>query len=107
MAKETIKRLKTKGWKWQVWENIGWHFDLINSLCGMSIHFSATEKGPRYWCMMDCGNRKNSSVGSSQWASTGYFKNPNHAVSAMRKIAEPVYKQYVEGLFNLRSIFKD
>ncbi len=101
-AKQTLRRMKTRGWEVRVWENLGWHYMLTNKLCGLSLHLNYNKTG--YWCMMAGHDAKNVTCGDAYFDVTQSFKDPNQAVEAMFKIAVPVMEAEVRGLANLRSI---
>lgn len=104
MAGETIKRLKTRGWVAQLWENCGWHFCIKNTMCGMSVHYESNTN--KFWCMMDYGDAKNTSTGSTCWSNNATsYADPNKAVADMSKRAMVVCEAFARGQENLKSIF--
>lgn len=74
-GKAAISRLKTTGWKLNVWENMGWHFCLVNTKCAMSIHAS----GLTFWCMDGGGDGTECSSGHASLNASDSFKDPNKA----------------------------
>lgn len=117
-ANATLRKLKTRGWEVRVWENIGWHWQLTNRLCGMSLSpfhirkgqlITATRRARKsfteFGCMMHDGDVKNESAGSMQFSHFKYFKDPNTAVAEMFKEASAWFEAQARGHANLKSIF--
>jgi|ERR1700687_4416838 len=57
-AKLTIKKLNSKGWKYKVWDNLGWHFNVYRGPLRMGFHWGnyssllsndACVGGEMYW----------------------------------------------------------
>ena len=101
----TIAWLKTKGWIARVWENMDWHWCLVNRLCGISVHNSREHDGTlRYWCMMTDGDGTRTSTGSYEIGSSNYFKDPNNAVSNQAILATRFFECKARGFANLKKI---
>ncbi len=73
-AEKVVKKLNTKGWKINVWENLGWHYELLNSY--MSLH----EVSGTFYAMVS--NSLPAGSGSAFWTvrNDPTFENPNDAV---------------------------
>jgi hypothetical protein len=61
-ARKVQKRMKSKGWKIRVWENLGWHFEIKKGT--IQLH-EASHNGrrPYYWTLM--GSELNSYGGET------------------------------------------
>ena len=89
-AKATLARMKTKGWRVRVHENMGWYWSLLNG----PVMVTNSLVHNRFYAMVSpdvkCGGS-----GLSAWTDTsGTFTDPNAAVDDAVKRA----KQYVNGL---------
>jgi len=74
-AKRLQKRMCGKGWKYRVWENLGWHYSVHNG--GMTVHPSCV-KG-EFFTLLSSGGDLGS--GECYWTPSGTrFKDPNAAV---------------------------
>jgi hypothetical protein len=83
-GKKLLKRLKGKGWKLRVWENIGWHYSARNG--PINVYESHTEG--MYSCLLS--DRLDDPIGGSAlWTTEFRNKDPNkvvaHEVKAARK----------------------
>lgn len=106
-AKSVLARMKTRGWKIFVHKNMGWHWSLVNRLCGMSLHrLFDSRKGIKFWAMMADGTAKEVTHGSSGIYCTkqGYFADPNKAVEVQFASAMRWFSEQMEGMKNLQSI---
>ena len=57
-GKIMLRKMRGKGWKLHVFENIGWHCYLTNKLCGLNVHpTNSAIGGTQYWAMMDSNIR--------------------------------------------------
>lgn len=82
-AKRLLRKLKGKGWRIDVWENLGWHFRLL--LGPLQI----TERDGQYWTLMS--DTPESGGGSYLWATQTESSDPNRAVRLqVRKAREKV-----------------
>lgn len=93
-------QLNTKGWKINVWENLGWHWCLTNLRCGISLHTT----GSHFWCMVQGGDAKDVTSGSCLIQSSKEYKDPNKAVAEAIKNATRYFEGQVRGFNNLKSI---
>jgi hypothetical protein len=94
-ARETIRKLKTKGWKARIWENMGWHWCLVNTLCGMSLHNNG-----KFWTMIN--SEKESSHGDNGVNFSRNHSDPNKAVAEQIKLALPYYEHLAQAFENLK-----
>ena len=86
-AKKTLKRMKTKGWKIHVHQNIGWHWCLEN-LDG-HLTLNPTYDGLRFYTLLSDGSCPHS--GSINWSGSykdNRHEDPNDAVAAQLKAAQ-------------------
>lgn len=100
-------RLKTHGWRIRVWENMGWHWCLTNTLCGLSLHTSGPyyAKGTRkYFCMIATGSERNVSHGSCETRTNLYHANPNKVIADAIILASRWYDYQAKGYQNLKLI---
>lgn len=94
-GRATLARMRGTGWHLRVWENLGWHYELVNG--PVHLHDSAgwREKQGKFWCMIS-GDMTSDSGGLGLW--TGqchqYRKNPTTAVADAVLLARGV----VDGL---------
>ena len=100
LAKALVKKLKGRGWKYDVWENLGWCFSASNG--PLSVHPDYGSGGrdagkvTGYWCLVSPDIKKVGG-GLAAWRSqkdNPYYRNPNNAVTAASESA----KAYVERL---------
>lgn len=68
-AKALLKKMNTSGWRIKVWENLGWHYSLINQTVSIT-----DEEDTRTRAML-CPHY-------SFWE-VSYHKNPNRAVKLL------------------------
>lgn len=83
-AKALKAKMKTKGWKIHVWENIEWHFCISNAQCMISVHESGEEL-KKYSCLLSDG--KVPYCGSYSWPDNKLYSDPNEAVEASIELA--------------------
>lgn len=85
-VRNLIAKLKGKGWKPRVWENIGWHYSAFSG----PVQVYPFGMGDSFWCMV--GPRSKDNVGGAGFwtpSRTKCFKDPNRAVrDAMRYVYE-------------------
>lgn len=86
-AQETLKKMKSKGWKIHIWENFGWHFSLIKG--GMQIYKDC----PREYTVLF--SERDSGGGSMFWTPENAFrsKDPNKAVAKQLEVARKFVAQ--------------
>lgn len=85
-ARNLVARLKGKGWKPVVFENMGWHWRAVSG--PVQVYPSGT--GDTFWCMV--GSEPKYCAGGAGWWTpqrTRCFKDPNRAVrNAMKHVYE-------------------
>lgn len=86
-ARNLVAKLKGKGWKPRVWENIGWHF---KAMSGPVQVYPSAVGDDRFWCMV--GSQPDDNMGGAGfWTPQRLrvFKDPNRAVKdAMKHVYE-------------------
>ena len=90
-AKELLGKMKTKGWKIRVWENLGWHHSVMNY--GIEVYGPSypSEEG-KYSCFLH--DKKRGAGSPSYWHDAKSYKDPNVAVE--RQIAKA--RKFIEGI---------
>jgi len=91
-AREVRAKMKTKGWRVRVFENLGWHWNLFNGYITLSGDGCGVTKSVKYSAMMADSLPPGGSP--NFWypgPGKGYFKDPNKAVDYVFKSA----KQFV------------
>lgn len=87
-ARELVKRLKGKGWKAEVWENLGWHW------AARTDHWNVfpSYDGDEFTCLLGDG-----SSGKGLFHKTGEFydKDPNKAVAKQLRYAKEALAEFV------------
>jgi len=101
-GKALLKRMKGKGWKLKVWENIGWWYRVHN---GPVAVYPTTKD--RFFCLLN-DNVKVACGGLATWTDDFRSKDPNRAVSHQVKFAREVLDRmekavcYVEGVIGTK-----
>lgn len=92
-AKALLAKMKTKGWKIRVHENLGWHYGLFNEKLSLHASKFGNEK-ITYHCML--GEHPGTGIGFLT-APSGerYFRDPNKAVKFCVEYARRVVDNYV------------
>jgi hypothetical protein len=103
-AKAIITAMKTKGWRAEVTENLGWYWCLTNDFCGISLHVHEHYGVPKYWCLMAGGDVTNATSGSYDFHSDKSFRDPNRAVAHQIKIATRFFESHDRARKNMLSI---
>lgn len=99
-----IGKMKTKGWKARVWENLGWHYE-IRKGC-ISIYPSGIGDKLEYFALMGDGW----GVGEIFWSEQGTFCDPNIAYERQIELARAHVSKCIRmirqsgGLLNNHSI---
>ena len=89
-AKLLLNKMETKGWKIRVWENLGWHYELINQTISITDEDSLDTRAmlcPHY----------------SFWEVT-HCKNPNMAVKGLLKDALDITLSHLDIILKGRNI---
>lgn len=89
IAKKTLARMKTKGWKLYTWKNPGqnsnWHPALRNMNLFLMIQSGIFDK-PGFYCLLASENP--GCAGEQYWTDTRSFNEPNDAVKFQLKLAK-------------------
>lgn len=91
-----LRRMRGKGWKVSVWENIGWHYSVVSGPVSLS-----PVCGGRFMCLIsDSPDRAGSGLAS--WTEHGagekYMRDPNKAVRRALRYMRDVIERYDECL---------
>lgn len=81
-AKLLISKMKTKGWKISIWENLGWHYKI--TLKNMAVYPDTINN--KFYAMLSDGSFPGTSPG--YWLHEGVYKDPNKAVKVALKEAK-------------------
>lgn len=77
-AKKVLKLMEGKGWKINVWENMGWHFMVGSG--PVSVHASENRSGKTQYCSMVNSEPGCFGPGLAMWTETGMrYYDPNCA----------------------------
>lgn len=92
-GKALLKRVKGRGWKLDVWENLGWHYAVRNGPLTVYADRYTKDRSMRYSTLLG-GEPKDRHCGSLNWSppSKGY-RDPNRAVRAQLKAARAYVNQ--------------
>lgn len=89
-----LKRMRGRGWKLHVWENLGWHYSVHSG--AISVHVSRRLGGvPTYWALMSDSLPARGGVacsGAMIWSDPNHeqFADPNRAVRHQLRLAQVV-----------------
>ena len=89
-AKELLGKMKTKGWKIRVWQNLGWHHSVINY--GIQVIGPSGCREEKYSCYLS--NEKDGGGSPTYWHDRNSYINPNEAVTKQLAKAH----EFVNGL---------
>ena len=79
-AKAMLRKMRSKGWRVQVHENLGWHYRLV---LGSIQLFESDHRRGHYWTL--CDERIPPVGGVPRWTDNRHFKDPNKAVAHQLK----------------------
>lgn len=82
-AKRLLRRMRTKGWRICVSENLGWHYCIENAGGHITVNPSCAGK---FFCMMSAGQYQH--TGCCDWSTDKTFKDPNAAVACTLGLAK-------------------
>jgi hypothetical protein len=83
-AKKCLRQLKYKGFKINVWENVGWHWELYKG--GLHLYNS----GDNFFTLLsECGK----SGGHGFWNTSFRHKDPNKVITDQLKAAKSFIKK--------------
>jgi len=91
-GKALLARMKTKGWKLRVWENLGWHYSLERPPLSVYPLYREEEESPSVGIMMT-NKADESGWGYPCWDYKASNKDPNKAVEAQIKEAQEYVNQ--------------
>lgn len=92
-AKALKKRMKGKGWKTRVWENLGWHYEVHNK--GLTVHVDwDDDDGDSYSTLLSSDGIPGG--GETYWTENKSFSDPNKAVERQLKTAQKHMKNIVD-----------
>ena len=86
LGNKLLNRMKGKGWKLTVWENIGWYYKV--SLGNICVHSSG-----RCYSTLLAKNKEFEGCGEMFWSNDRCFTDPNEAVKYQMKIAQEFVDQ--------------
>jgi hypothetical protein len=95
-AENLKRRLNGKGWKIEVYENLGWHFKVRNDY----LNVYGKEFADKYSCLM--ADTKEGAGGLSLWHVNNYAKDPNVSVRKQIEHAEAVVSILVQAVNGAR-----
>ncbi len=85
-GKKLLARMTGRGWKLRVWENLGWHYSVVNGDLGI---YPGEYTG--YYSFLSVGGK--GSMGAVGWG-TADHRDPNKLVRLqMKKMNKHVYKE--------------
>jgi hypothetical protein len=84
LGKALLRRMKGKGWKLNLWENLGWHYSV--HLGGLSINPLQERCNTLYFALLSNGDYVG--TGEMYWTDRFCCSNPNTAVKHQTKLAE-------------------
>ena len=93
-AKALVRKMKTKGWKPHVWENLGWHYKIVRGRVSIYAykHMKATTYSPTL-------ATEDGGIGTPMdWSIRKSFKNPNAAARAQLKHMRKVHANVTRSL---------
>ncbi len=88
-GKKLLKLMKTKGWKLDVWENLGWHYCIYKGRFTVYGERYYNSKHVMYSCLLS-DTFKYNRCGSMLWSGVPWNKNPNILVKNQIKRAQKV-----------------
>jgi hypothetical protein len=84
-----------KGWKIRVFENLGWHVNLVKG--GMSLYWDCYNKGPRTFSTL-FDSSGHGPGGEMYWSDHFHSINPNTALEHQLKLAKNFVKQCTKAI---------
>ncbi len=103
LSNELVSRMKGKGWKPRVWENLGWHYEVYNGY--ISVHPGILDDN-KYWCLLS--NEKGGHGGLAMWTpQKNTHKDPNVVVRKQIIYTKAVLKRLQEPITYLEGVLKE
>lgn len=99
------KKLKGKGWKIRVWENLGWH--VAWHLGRVSLYPSQYSDGPVKYHTLISDNDDSLGSGACMWTRNNYSEDPNEVVRQDLQYCLEVASDAIRGLKDVQKILKD
>ena len=96
-GKKLLKRMKGKGWKLRVHENIGWHYNVWN---GPAAVYPSVDG--MFHCLLADRDCEGTGCGNNNWTTNFHSKDPNevveHEVASARAFLKQCNRQlqYIE-----------
>lgn len=88
-AKKLLAKMRGKGWKIRVHENLGWHYQVYYG--GMNVYASGSG-GRKYWVLFN--THDGIGAGDMRWSNSGHYSSdPNKAVAAVLRRAKKEAKK--------------
>lgn len=84
-GKKLLAKMQGKGWKLEVWENLGWHFGVRNGALSVIV------SGDRYSTLMS--DEADGVGGAPIWFVRRWFRDPNAAVRAQLRVCREFLKR--------------
>jgi hypothetical protein len=101
-GRKLLKRMKGKGWKLRVWENLGWHFCVWNGPAAVYPSING-----KFHCLLADHDCKGTGAGHGEWTTTESFADPNKAVACELASAESVVQKYIKALKYIKGVLKN
>ena len=87
-GKVLLRRMKGTGWKLEVWENLGWHYCVVNG--NLTVYASEYMDGISYTALL---GDEGPHAGLPLWSSHFSSKDPNEVARNQLEIAEDTVKR--------------
>lgn len=85
VAQRTLKKMKGKGWRYKVHENMGWFFTVYRGDLSIGYHFG------KYSSLLS--TRPNGGGGETFWTDRYHHTDPNKVVAHQLRIAREFMKK--------------
>lgn len=95
-----LNRMKGKGWKLDVWENLGWWYCVYAG----PISVYPTHDSNKFHCLMaeGLGNKGHAGGGSYLWKTDDNLRDPNELVKRQIQIAQAVVDNLSSNISKVR-----
>jgi len=90
-----LEQMKGTGWKLEVWENLGWHYCVVNGT--LYIYAHEYMDGISYTSLM--GDGKHPHAGLPVWTDDYHSKDPNKVVEHQLAFAQK-YMDHINAAFS-------
>jgi hypothetical protein len=95
LGRNLLKKMKGKGWRLRVWENIGWHYCVIN---GPVQVYPLSSSHTEYHCLVSSNSVSRGGCGIWTSPKNISFDDPNTAVRTEVENAKRVVTQLVNAV---------